>query len=359
MTDILNRVFYGNTLEDWGISLIIIASALILNKLIVLLNKHLIQRIMTKKANKYASVLIKSIVSPVLLGIMLLAIWIAAVRLQWDVKVYAAISKSYHILIVLNFTWLIVRLVAALLDEQARRTAEKHRAANLPVDNKLMPLIKRAIVMVIWAIGIVTALSNAGVSVAALLGTLGIGGIAVALAAQDTVKNIIGGLTLFTDRPFRIGDRIRFDSIDGDVEDIGIRSTKIRTLDKRIITIPNSKVVDASIENMSDELRHRVVITLGLTYDTSVEKMEEAISILKSISQKINDIEQKDVSVSFSNFGDSALMITFVYFIQKSASDITGTKSKVNFEILNQFKKAGLNFAFPSQTVYVDKVVKD
>jgi len=288
MTDILNRVFYGNTLEDWGISLIIIVSALILNKLIVLLNKHFIQKMMTKTANKYAGILIKSIVSPILLGIMLLAIWIAAVRLQWGITVYTIISKSYHILIVLNFTWLFVRLVAALLDEQTRRTAEKNRAANLPVDNKLMPLIKKAIVMTIWAIGIVTALSNANVDVKALLATLGIGGIAVALAAQDTVKNIIGGLTLFTDRPFRIGDKIKFDSIEGNVEDIGIRSTKIRTLNKHIITIPNSKVVDAAIENISDNLPHKVTMTLGLTYDTSVEKMEEAISILKSIQRQSN-----------------------------------------------------------------------
>ena len=354
MIDILDKVFYGNRLEDWGISLIIIISALVLNKLIVWLSRYIFRKTEEKESRKHTIILLRSIVSPILLGIMLLAIWIAAARLNWNIVVSKAIFKSYHFLTVLNITWLIVRLVTALLDEQTRRRAEKNKAANLPTDNKLMPLIKRTIVLAIWAVGIVTALDNAGFSIGALLGALGISGIAIALAAQDTVKNVIGGVTLFTDRPFRIGDRVHFDNIDGNVESIGIRSTKIRTLDKRVITIPNSKIVDAAIENVSEEPRHRVVMTLGLTYDTSMGKMEEGIAILKSIPQIVKEIESKDLSATFSSFGDSALMITYVYFIRKSA-DIMETTSKVNFEILRQFNQAGLNFAFPTQTVYLEK----
>lgn len=351
----LDKIFYGNSLKEWGISLIIIVSALVLNKLIVLLNKHVIQKITAKTTNRYDDILFKSLQSPVLLGIILLAIWIAAMRLHLDVKIHEGISKSYQILIVLNLTWFVAKLVNALLDEYVRRTAEKHKAANLPVDNKLMPLIKRIIILAIWSVGVITALNNVGVSVGALLGTLGIGGIAIALAAQDTVKNVIGGITLFTDRPFRIGDRIRFDSIDGNVEDIGVRSTRIRTLDKRIITIPNYKIVDASIENIAEEPRRRVVIKLGLTYDTVPEKMKEAISILKSIPQTVKDLDTKDLSATFSDFGESALIITFIYFIKRSASDVMEATSKVNFEILDQFNQAGLDFAFPTQTVYIEQ----
>ena len=354
MVDILDRIFYGNTLEHWGISLIIIVSALIFNRLIVLLAKQFVRKLTAKPSSRYSGVLLKSVVSPILFGVLLLAIWIAAMRLHWNTEVLNVISKSYNILIILNVTWLFVRLAGALLDEHARRMAEKNKAANQPADNKLMPLIKRIIVFVIWAIGIVTALNNVGVSVAALLGTLGIGGIAVALAAQDTVKNIIGGITLFTDRPFRIGDRIHFDSIDGNVEDIGVRSTKIRTLDKRILTIPNSKVVDASIENISGEPKRRVVVHLRLTCDTSPEKMKEAIDILKSIPHTVKEIESKDLSAAFSDFDVSALVITFVYFVHKSAPDITEAISRVNFEILNRFKQAGIDFASPTRKVYIE-----
>jgi len=355
MPEILNSVFYGNSLEDWGISLIIIVSALILNKLIVLLSRSIFRKAEEKESRKHTVVLLRSIVSPILLGIMLLAIWIAATRLHWKVQIYKDISKSYHLLIVLNFTWLIVRLVTALLDEQTRRRAEKNKAANLPADNNLIPLIKKIVVVFIWAMGVVTALNNAGINVSALLTAMGIGGIAVALAAQDTVKNVIGGITLFADRPFKIGDTIHFDSINGSVEDIGIRSTKIRTFDKRIITIPNSKIVDAAIENISGEPHRRVVMNLGLTYNTPAEKMEEAITILKSIPQTVKEVENKELSAVFSSFEASALVINYIYFIRKSAPDIVEVMSKVNFEILRRFNQAGLNFAFPTQTVHVEK----
>lgn len=351
----LEKVYYGNSLEDWGISLLIIIVALILNKLIVLLNKYVIQKLTAKTKNKYDDILFKSLESPVLLGIILLAIWIAAMRLHLDTKIHTIISQAYQVLVVLNLTWFIVRLVNSLLDEQARKMTEKRKASSLPIDNKLMPLIKRIIVLFIWAVGIIMALNNVGVSVGALLGTLGIGGIAIALAAQDTVKNIIGGITLFTDRPFRIGDRIRFDSIDGNVEDIGIRSTRIRTLDKRVVTIPNYKIVDASIENVASEPRRRVVMKLGLTYSTTPEKMKEAISILNTIPQTFQDISSRDLSATFSDFSDSALIITYIYFIKKVAPNITEAISNVNFEILEKFNQAGLEFAFPTQTIYIEQ----
>jgi MscS family membrane protein len=318
------------------------------------LNKHVIQKITEKTTKKYDRILFKNLQTPVLLGIILLAIWVSAIRLHLDVKVSEFISKSYQILIVLNLTWFIARMVGSVLDEYVRKTSEKNRLANLPADNRLMPLIKRSFIFAVWAVGIVMALNNAGVSVAALLGTLGIGGIAIALAAQDTVKNIISGITLYTDRPFRIGDRIRFDSIDGMVEDIGVRSTRIRTLDLRVITIPNYKIVDASIENVTDEPGRRIVMTLGLTYNTSPDKMKEAIEVLKSIPLTVKEIESENLSATFSNFADSALTITYIYFIRKSTLDILEAISKVNFEILNRFNQAGLDFAFPTQTIYIE-----
>ena len=351
----LEEKIYGNSLEDWGISLVIIISALILCKLIQLLNKHVIRRITAKTTNRYDDILFNSLEAPFLLGVMLFAIWIATTRLELSTSVSEVISKSYKILTVLNSTWFISKLVNALLDERIKRGIEKNKSHKLQTDNKLVPLVKRIVLMTIWAIGIVMALNNVGVSVAALLGTLGIGGIAVALAAQDTVKNIIGGMTLFTDRPFKIGDRIRFDSIDGNVEDIGVRSTKIRTLDKRIITIPNYKIVDASIENVSVEPNRRVVIKIGLTYKTSPEQMKKAIDILRSMPSVIKEIDSRGLSATFSDFGDSALLITYIYFIKKTSPDVMESTSKVNFEILEQFNKNGLDFAFPTQTIFVEQ----
>jgi len=174
------------------------------------------------------------------------------------------------------------------------------------------------------------------------------------LAAQDTIKNIYGGFTIFTDRPFRIGDRIKVDGFDGFVEEIGIRSTRIRTLEKRVVTIPNFKLVEASVENISEEPLRRVLIKLGLTYDTTPDKMNEAMSILKDMPNRVENVAERDIMVAFTDFANSSLVITFVYFIQKDA-DVMEVPSKVNFEILRAFNDVGLQFAFPTQTLYLEK----
>ncbi len=183
---------------------------------------------------------------------------------------------------------------------------------------------------------------------------MGIGGIAFALAAQDTIKNIFGAFTIFTDKPFSIGDTVRIDQLEGTIVDVGIRSTKIRNYDKRLITLPNYKVADASIINITAEPMRRVVLKLGLTYVTTPEKMEEAMNILRAIPDKVEYITSKDLTANFTDFLDSALVITFIYFIQKRG-DIAKVTSNVNMEILKAFNAAGIEFAFPTQTLYISK----
>jgi MscS family membrane protein len=349
----LEQTFYGNSLHDWLISLIIIASAIVLNKGIVLLNKYVIQKITSKTKNRLDDILFKMLESPVLLGITLAAIWFAARRLELGVPLENAILKAYKVLTVINVTWFAARLVNALLEEYlAPKAADQNSFKHL--DIHLMSILRRTVLAVIWSLGIVMALNNVGVNVATLIAGLGIGGLAFALAAQDTIKNIFGGFTIFTDRPFRIGDRIKVDNFDGFVEDIGIRSTRIRTLEKRVITIPNYKLVETSVENISEEPMRRVLLKLGLTYNTSPEKMNEAMSILKDMPNRIEYVDKKDLMVAFTEFTNFSLVITFVYFIPKNL-DVMEIPSQVNFEILRAFNEAGLQFAFPTQTVYLEK----
>ena len=349
----LEQTFYNNTLHDWLISLIIIAAAIVLNKTIVLLNKHLIQKLTSKTKNRLDDILFKMLQAPVLLGVILFAIWIAAKRLELGAQAERAIYLSFRVLTVINATWFVARLVNALLEEYlAPKAADKNTLKYL--DNHLMSILRRAILAIIWSLGIIMALNNVGVNVGTLIAGLSIGGLAFALAAQDTIKNIYGGFTIFTDRPFRIGDRIKVDGFDGFVEEIGIRSTRIRTLEKRVVTIPNFKLVEASVENISEEPLRRVLIKLGLTYDTTPDKMNEAMSILKDMPNRVENVAERDIMVAFTDFANSSLVITFVYFIQKDA-DVMEVPSKVNFEILRAFNDAGLQFAFPTQTLYLEK----
>ena len=349
----LEQTLYNNSLHDWLISLIIIAAALLLNKIIVLINKHVIQKLTSKTKNRLDDILFKMLEAPVLLGVILFAIWIAAKRLQLGAPVERAIFLSFRVLTVINATWFVARLVNALLEEYiAPKAADKNTLKYL--DNHLMSILRRAVLAIIWSLGIIMALNNVGVNVGTLIAGLSIGGLAFALAAQDTIKNIYGGFTIFTDRPFRIGDRIKVDGFDGFVEEIGIRSTRIRTLEKRLVTIPNFKLVEASVENISEEPLRRILLKLGLTYNTNPEKMNEAMAILKDMPNRVENVETKDIMVAFTDFTDFSLVITFVYFITKDA-DVMEVPTQVNSEILRAFNAAGLQFAFPTQTVYIEK----
>lgn len=349
----LEKEIWGNSLQNWGISILFIIGTILIIKLISLFNKKVIKNFTRKTANRLDDIIYDAIESPILFAVALLGMWIAIHRLAAHDNVIVAINAAYKILVVLNMTWFFVRLVNSLLEvywvnksDNSQRT-QKHT-------NKMMPVIKRTVLVIIWIIGIVMALSNVGVNISALLGTLGIGGIAFALAAQDTIKNIFGAFTIFADRPFSIGDVVRIDSFEGTIVDVGARSTKMRTYDKRIVTFPNYKIADASIINISAEPMRRVVVKLGLVYNTTPQKMAEAMDILKEMPSKVEYVASKDLVVNFSDFADSALIITFTYFIEKKG-DISATVSNVNMEILTSFNNAGLSFAFPSQTLYVEK----
>lgn len=343
----LDQTFYGNTFYNWIISILIILGAFVLNKLIDLINKHVIHKITSKTKNRLDDILFQMLEAPVSLGIALGAIWIATSRLELHESLDLFLFKAYQILIVINITWFVVRLVNALIEEYVTPIANDPN--NKKIDNNFLPIIRRSILGIIWVIGIVMALNNAGVNVGTLIASLGIGGLAFALAAQDTIKNIFGGITIFSDRPFRIGDRIKVDGFDGIVEDIGIRSTRLRTLDRCLVTIPNFKLVEASVENVSEEPMRRIVSKIGLTYNTTPEKMNQAISILKDLPKKVKGMDAENY-VFFSDFAEFSMIITFIYFIRKK-SDIPTTISEVNLEVLDAFNKAGLDFAFPTQTV--------
>ena len=345
----LEYELWGNTLESWGISILIIVGAVVVVKLISLFSRKVLKPFITRTPNHLDNVIYYSLESPIKFAVMLLGIWIAIHRLVYPDNFVKAIDNAYRILIVLDITWVFARLIGGLLEIYLGKesTGQTH---------KMMPIIKRTALVLVWIIGIVMALSNIGVNISALLGTLGIGGIAFALAAQDTVKNIFGAFTIFTDKPFNIGDTIRVDNFEGTVIDVGARSTKIMDYDKRIITFPNYKITDANIINISSEPRRRVVLNLGLTYDTTPEKMKEALDILKAIPERVENVSSNpsDTTAVFTNYADSALVIMYIYFIEKQG-DILGVTSNMNMEILSSFNKAGLEFAFPTQTVYIQK----
>ena len=348
-----DKLYYGNSLRDWGISLLIIVGALIINKLISIINRRVVRRIAARSRTRIDDLLSDTLEPPILLGVMLFAVWISLGRLDLGVKFHHFLRNAYEVLVTLNITWLFAR-VFARMTELIFIKSDGSAASRLNINTHIIPLIKRGILIVVWTIGIIMALHNVGVTVTTLMGTLGIGGMAFALASQDTIKNIFGGITIFTDQMFQIGDIIRIGDTEGTVVDVGLRSTRLRTYDNRLVILPNSKLIDAVVTNISSEPGRPIVINLGLTCDTSPEKMREAMDILGGMADRVRGVEPGSITATFIAFADSSLTIRFIYFIRKSA-DIFGTQTEVNLDILSQFNAAGLNFAFPSRTIYIDK----
>jgi len=324
--------------------------------LLTLLNRKIVKRLTSKSATKFDDILFVSLEKPLGVGIMLFAVWLAASRLIHEKEIIDLLSKSFDALLVLDVTWFFARFISALIEEDQPKTDSRQSSSpkRLRIDAKLYPVIRRVVLIIIWFLGIVTALHSVGLQLTALLSTLGIGGIAFALAAQDTIKNMFGGFTIFSDKPFSIGDVVRIGTNEGEVIDIGLRSTRILNYDKRVITLPNFSVMDSFIINISSEHGRRIVMEIGLTYDTSYEKMQEAMRILKELPKQISEMKDKGIVTSLTDFAESSLVITFIYFIQKGAN-IFETRSKVNMEILRTFNQAGLSFAFPTRTVVLEK----
>ncbi len=348
---LLSKTFYGNTMFNWLIVLAIIVGAAMVGKIIYWVFGNVIKKITQKTKTRLDDIIIDMIEEPVVFILVISGAWYGLNRLTLPEIAQQWMGNILHFLIILTVAWLISRLLDSLYREYLVPMAEQ---TETDLDDQLLPILQKGTKISIWAIGVIVALNNAGYDVGALIAGLGIGGLALAMAAKDTVSNIFGGFTVFTDRPFKLNDRIKVDGYDGFIREIGVRSTRLETLEGRIVTIPNSKFSDMAVENISLEPSRKVSSNLGLTYDTTAEQMSQAMAILKEIVAGNEGAEEK-VLVSFNAFGDFAMNILFIYYI-KSGADIMETQTEINMAVLEKFGSAGLEFAFPTQTLYTRPV---
>jgi len=347
MNNFLAKNFYHNTVGEWAISFLIILGAVIIGKIVYWFFGNIVKKITAKTKTKIDDIIIDMIEEPIVLALAILGLWYGLSRLNFTDGWYVWMGKVYHILITVNVTWLIARLVDALIKEYVVPLTKKTKSE---LDDQIIPIVRKGLRSAIWVLGIIVALNNAGYDVGALIAGLGIGGLALAMAAKDSVSNIFGGIMVFTDAPFQIGDRIKMGGFDGTITEVGIRTSRMRTLAGRLVTIPNAQFTGNMVENVSAEPNRKVVLNLGLTYDMTAEQMEQAIELLKEIAAKNDKIEQK-IIVGFNAFGDFSLGILFIYYIKKGA-DIIEVQTNMNLAILKQFNKNGLEMAFPTQTIY-------
>ena len=344
--DILNKIFFGNTLFDWGVGLIILLGSFIVVKILYWIFSKIIKKATSKTKNKLDDVLVEKLERPIVFFVFIIAYWVAIHYLNFQESLLNNLEKAAYFALAINITSVLAKITDALIVHIVMPLTEKTESG---FDDQLIPVIRTALKALIWSLGLIIGLDNIGFDITAMIAGLGIGGLALALAAQDSVKNIFAGVMIFLDKPFKLKDRIQISGFDGTVEEVGIRSTRIRTLEGRIVTIPNCTFTDNSVINVSSQPALKVKINLGLTYDTDENDMQKAIDILEDIVKNQEAITD-DYSAGFNGFGDFSLNILFMYYVRPE-SHWLDTQTLVNKEILKRFNEEKLDFAFPTQTI--------
>jgi len=347
MEGFLTQTYYQNTVYQWAIGLGIILASVILAKAVYWVFSRIVGAFTKRTKTRIDDIVVDMVEEPVVFMIVASGIWLGLGTLTLPEAMSQAIASSYNVIVALLVAWLLTRLFDAVYREYLVPLTDK---SENDLDDQLMPIVRKGVKIVIWSLAFIIGMNNAGYDVAALIAGLGIGGLALAMAAKDTVSNIFGGFTIFSDKPFTMGDRIKVSGFDGSVKEIGVRSTRLQTLDGRIVTIPNSTFSGSAVENVTWEPSRKVVLNLGLVYDTTAEQMETAMALLKEIADS-NASTEDNTWIAFNAFGDFALNICFIYYIRKG-EDIGITQTAVNLAILRAFKENNLEMAFPTQTLY-------
>lgn len=225
---------------------------------------------------------------------------------------------------------------------------------NFQVDQILIPFLSRAIRFIVIAISITIIAQEFHYDVTGFVAGLGLGGLAFAFAAKDAIANIFGGFIIITEKPFSIGDWIQTPSVEGTVEDISFRSTRVRTFAQALVTVPNSTLANETITNWSKMGKRRIQFNLGLTYDTPREKLKKTIERIEHLLKSHKDIHQETIFVTFDQYNESSLDI-FLYFFTKTTvwGEYLKIKEEINFRILEILEEEGVSMAFPSRTLYV------
>ena len=346
----LTATFYNNTLGNYLYALLIIALSIIVGKIVYYLSTGIMRQLTKKTKTDFDDIFVDIIEEPLVLLIVIAGIYYGTSLLTLSTRIAGFVGNTLKILIILDIAYFIIKFIDTLIVNYVTPLTSKTKT---DLDDALIPIVRKLIKAIIIVVTTILILSNFGYDVSSILAGLGIGGLAFALAAKDLLANLFGGAAILGDKPFRIGDRIRVSGNDGKVEEIGMRSTKIRTLDGTLLTIPNSVVADSVVENVSKENARKIKTSIGLTYDTSDKKTEKAIQILKDIIKKNKDTDDKSI-VILDEFGDFALSLLVIYWI-KDLNNILDVKNKINLEIKKQFTKAKIDMAFPTQTIELKK----
>lgn len=349
----LGQKIIGISLWQFIAAFLVILAGLIIKRILISIIEKKITEFVEKTEAEWDDLLFEAITKPVNAFIMIGAVHVAVFLLVFNLENFptAFIGKSYTVLLGIILIWGVYRLVDVVAHYLDELVANKDEG----LKGQFVPLIKKALRILVVIVGALTVLATIGVNITGLAALLSVGALAISMGSKDSVANLVGTVNILTDRPYKVGDWITVgSSIDGDVEEIGFRSTKIRMFDKTLMTVPNGTLATETIKNWSRMPKRRIKMTIGLTYDASPKQMREALKRIETILKEDEGVDQDYMLVQFTDFGPSSLDV-FLYYFSKSTvwREYLETRERVNLKIMECLEEMGLEFAFPTQTMHL------
>ena len=344
--------FWNNTGYDYALALVILIASVIVLKIFQVVILSRLRMLAKKTKTDLDDVLIDVFTSLKPPFYFVIAVYIG-------IKVLTLpdlLTKIVDIVFLIVIVYEIVHGIQKIIDYSIRKLLEKNddKKAEKQYSEAMLKALSMIIKISLWVIAIVLILSNLGINVTSLIASLGIGGIAIALALQGILSDTFSSFSIYVDKPFQMGDYITVGADSGTVEKIGLKSTRLRTLQGEELVISNTELTAARISNFKKMQKRRVVVTLGVTYETSGEKLKKIPAMLQAIVEKTE--KTKFSRCHFKEYADSSLNFELVYEVTSKEYDVyMDINQKINFSIFEQFGKEKIDFAYPTQTVFVQK----
>jgi len=340
---------FGQPYWKYVASLIYIFLAFLVSKALDHLVGVWLKRWAERTTSKFDDLLLEALRGPVKVTAFVIFLHIGLAVFRWPDKVQHFLSKGLIVIVAFSITYVSLKVVDLLMGVWRERTAV---GTDKSFDDQLFPLVRKSVKLFVVVIAVLVTSQNLGINITGVIASLSIGGLALGLAAQDTLANLFGAVAVYMDKPFRIGDTIRLDAVEGKVENIGLRSTRVRNVDGFLVTIPNKTMGNAIITNISRRPTIRTEMNFGLAYDTPVEKVQRAAAILDEVYR--SQPKTIDLVISFNKFLDKALNILVVHvWSGTEAKEHLAGMQAMNLEIKKRFDSENISFASPTPTLYV------
>ena len=311
---------------------------------------RMLRRVVARTSVEWDDEVITRLRAPLTVALTVVVAWALLPWLELDASAGTGLARLLRGVFFADVFWALWRLV----DIARHVMLRTHWARASAPSRALIPLGARVVKVVVLAIASVAVLSMLGYPVASLIAGLGLGGLAFALAAQKTVENLFGAFSLGIDQPFREGDFVKIEEFVGTVEAIGLRSSRFRTLDRTLITIPNGRLADMRLESFTARDRLRLATVIGLEYQTTTAQMREVLAGFERVLRDHPKIWPDAVVVRFKEFAASSLDVEVMAWFQTSAwPEFQGIRQEILLGFMEVVERAGTSFAFPTQTLHV------